>query len=344
MNPFGDASEQDQTTLSEPEELEEEFVEEDESAWEQDEFLEDEAEAYDEVATDPEGGIEELYDEEAFTGNATSLEEELLLPEEAWIEPEEEGSYSLEEAAYADEELAPDEELFIEHEDFWRLLSPGVIMQRVQQLLGEGVFNLSLLGRFASGQIWNEDHLALEILFHRQPRLRPAELDTVPGSRRLQMLHSLAVTHQRELTPIRERIVRPIFGNTANFQVGSAEGCQIQDLREEVRKLGPLYGGTYKGMVYYKRAEHASPRKKAAIDSITLHHMAFNIENDVNSYKKVGAHYIVSVAHAVIIVTITVNGAATRAAVICGDIRYLAFLPLPFPATPTGCFLHYNDH
>jgi len=55
------------------------------------------------------------------------------------------------------------------------ILQPwGSIVQRVQQLLSEGVFDLSLLGRFASGQIWNEDYLALELLFHRQPQLRPA--------------------------------------------------------------------------------------------------------------------------------------------------------------------------
>src|SRR6266550_4315485 len=55
----------------------------------------------------------------------------------------------------------------------------GPIVQRVQQLLGEGVFDLSLLGRFASGQIWNEDYLALELLFHRRPQLRPVHLDTL---------------------------------------------------------------------------------------------------------------------------------------------------------------------
>ena len=300
---FGDALEQGRTTLSEPEELEKLFGEEHESAWEHDEYAEDEAEAYDAVAADLEVGIEGLHDaespyaeetEEALAEDAASLEEELLLLEEAWIEPEDEDASSLKEAAYAGVEPAHDEDLFIEHEGFLSLLSPGVIMQRAKQLLGEGVFSLSLVGRFASGQIWNEDHLALEVFFHRQPRLRPAGLDTVPGSRRLRLLHWLAVKYQRELAPIRERIVRPIFGNPASFQVGSAEGCQIQDLREEVRKLGPLVAGTYKSKVYYKRAEHASPRKESAIDSIALHHMAFNIGNDVNSYKKVGAHYIVT--------------------------------------------------
>ncbi len=160
--------------------------------------------------------------------------------------------------------------------------------------IGDGVFNLSLLGRFASGQIWNEDHLALEILFHRQPKLRPANLDMLSGSNRLRRLNSLAVRHQRELKPIRERIVRPIFGHPANFQIGSEEGCQIQDRREEVRNLQPLRGGTFKGIVFYKRDTARSPRNQAVVNCIVLHHMAYNIGNDVNLYKKVGAQYIVT--------------------------------------------------
>ena len=175
------------------------------------------------------------------------------------------------------------------------ILQPwGSIVQRVQQLLSEGVFDLSLLGRFASGQIWNEDYLALELLFHRQPQLRPAQLDTLSASKRLPLLRNLAVKHQRELKPIRERIVRPIFGNPANFQVGPVGKCQILNLREEVRKLGPLKAGTFHGMPYYKRQADASPRKRAAIDSIVLHHMAYNIGNDPTLYKRVGAHYIVT--------------------------------------------------
>ena len=170
----------------------------------------------------------------------------------------------------------------------------GPLVQRVQQMLGEGVFDLSLLGRFASGQIWNEDYLALELLFHRQPQLRPANLDTLSASKRLPLLRKLAVKHQRELTPIRESIVRPIFGNPANFQVGPAGKCQILDLREEVRKLGPLYAGKYQGKSYNKKDIHLSPRKRATIDSIVLHHMAYNIGNNTTLYKRVGAHYIVT--------------------------------------------------
>jgi len=167
--------------------------------------------------------------------------------------------------------------------------------QRVQQLLGGGAFSLSLLGRFASGQIWNEDHLALEILFNQQSQLRPANLDILSGSNRLELLRSLAIKFQHELTPIRERIVRPIFGNPANFQIGSERDCKIHNLRETVMKLGPLPGGKNKrGETWYKKDARASPRKQAVIDSIVLHHMAYNIGNDLNSYKKVGAHYIVT--------------------------------------------------
>ena len=167
------------------------------------------------------------------------------------------------------------------------------IVQWVQQLLSEGVFDLSLLGRFASGQIWNEDHLALEILFHRRPQLRPAHLNTLSASNRLPLL-TLAKKHEGELAPIRQRIVRPIFGNPANFQVGPAGKCQILDLREKVRKLGPLPAGKYQGKPYYKKDSRLSPRKLATINSIVLHHMAYNIGNNPTSYVKVGAHYIVT--------------------------------------------------
>jgi hypothetical protein len=165
----------------------------------------------------------------------------------------------------------------------------------VQQLLGAGASSLSLLGRFVSGQIWNEDHLALEVLFQRQPRLRPAGFERASGQQRLQLLRQLAVRHQRELALIRERIVRPIFGNPANFQVAPVGTCQIRDLRADVRRLGPLPGGkTRDGRVWYKRDARASPRKQAAIDSVVLHHTAYNIGNDLNSYLKVGAHYVVT--------------------------------------------------
>jgi hypothetical protein len=182
-----------------------------------------------------------------------------------------------------------------EYEGVWGLLSPGAIVERARQLLGAGGFALSLLGRFASGQIWNDDHLALEILFQRQPRLRPAALATASGQERLRQLRQLAAKHQRELTPIRERVVRPIFGNPASFQIGPVGTCQIRDLRADVRKLGRLPGGkTSTGKVWNKRDAGASPRKQSAIDSIVLHHMAFNIGNDLKSYLKVGAHYAVT--------------------------------------------------
>ncbi len=172
------------------------------------------------------------------------------------------------------------------------LQTRGPIVQRVHQLLGEGVFDLSLLGRFASGQIWNEDYLALELLFRRQPQLRPAHLDTLSASK----LYNLAVKHQRELKPIRESIVRPIFGNPANFQVGQATKCQILDLREKVGNLKPPPNVKDKSgtIIYYKRQKSESPRERAAIDSIVLHHMAYNRGNNTSLYIKVGAHYIVT--------------------------------------------------
>jgi len=272
-------------------EQEEDTYPQEEATYIEEEALDEAEDQDEEAATDLEEGIEELYDEE----------EALYAEEEVWTELEqEEDTYPQEETTYIEKEALGeaedhDEEAFIAPEELWRLLSPGVIVQRVRQLLGEGVFSLSLLGRFTSGQIWNEDHLALEILFHRQPRLRPAKLDTVSCSKRLRLLRSLAVKHKRELMPVREGIVRPIFGNPANFQVGFAGECQIRDLREEVWKLGPLPGGKNKrGKIWYKRDAPRSPRKQAAIDSIVLHHMAYNIGNDENLYKKVGAHYIVT--------------------------------------------------
>jgi hypothetical protein len=203
------------------------------------------------------------------------------------------------EHAPADEEFSEaTDELFEadvaeESEGLWDLLNPGTVVERVKQWLKDGAFNLSLLGRFATGQVWNEDHLALEVLFHRQPRLRPAKLDKATGLPRLALLNSLAVKHLRALAPIRERIVRPVFGNPANFQVGSAE-YPIRDLREVVRKLGPLPGGkTAKGVVWYKRQANLSPRPESKVDAIVLHHMAFNRGNDLSRYEKVGAHYVV---------------------------------------------------
>jgi hypothetical protein len=201
------------------------------------------------------------------------------------------GEWYTGEAVEAVESESPGQEDFLG--DLGRLLSPGALIERVRQLLGEGSFGLGLLSRFGAGRIWNEDHLALEVLFHRQPTLRPGDLDALPETKRLQRLRALAIKHQRTLTEIRERTVRPIFGLPANFQVGSADGCRIQDLREAIRRLGPLKGGVINGKVWYKRSAGASPRKQAMVDSIVLHHMAYNIGNDVKSYLKVGAHYAV---------------------------------------------------
>lgn len=275
-SPFRHAFEQGQTGLMEPEGLEEELHDE------QPPYVDAEAEAEEE--------------EDSYREDARSLEEESFIPEEAWTETqEEEVAYPPEETAYAEEEPFLDEETLIESEEFLRLFNPGAIVQRARQLLGEGAFSLSLFGHFASGQIWNEDYLALEILFHRQSKLRPTRLDKVFGLERLRLLGSLAMKHRRELAPIREGIVRPIFGNPANFQVGPAGECQIQDLRKEVRDLGPLEGGKNKdGTPWYKRDKKRSPREREKIDSIVLHHMAFNRGNLVKLYKKVCAQYIVT--------------------------------------------------
>jgi hypothetical protein len=213
---------------------------------------------------------------------------------ETWGELETEA----EEGAPLDGELVDFESEALVDEESWvdvlgRLLNPGLTLQRVQELLGAGLFGISLLSRFESGQIWNEDHLALELLFHRQPKLRPAGFDRLSGSDRLKRLATLAVRHQRDLTPIREQNVRPLFGNPANFKVGPAQGCQIRDLRQDVRGQGRLKGGEINGRIWYKRSDERSPRKSPAVDSIVLHHMAFNRGNDVTRYLSVGAHYAV---------------------------------------------------
>jgi hypothetical protein len=169
----------------------------------------------------------------------------------------------------------------------------GAIAQRARQLLTDAVFNGSLVARFVSGRIWNEDHLALEILFHRVPARRPTGLDALSESARLRKLRSLAIQHQRELDPIRQQIVRPLFGNPSNFQIAPATGCMVQDLRAEVRKLG-AQSVTKEGRTFTKRVDRLSPRRAATVDSIVLHHMAYNIGNDVKSYLRVGAHYIVT--------------------------------------------------
>lgn len=257
---------------------------------------EEEAEAYeDEVTSSLALGAEELYEDESLDTVAEADEDELI-SEEAWSEYEEdEVAYPTQETTYALDESFLSEESFIESEELESLFSQETILERVKRLVGEGIFNLSLLSSFTSGQIWNEDYLALEILFSRRPTLRPSDLNTLSGLKRLRKLRSLAVRYRSELTPIREGFVRPIFGNPANFQIGSETGCQIRDLREEVRKLGPLPGGKNKqGKTWYKRDPRYSPRKLEAVNSIVLHHMAYNIGNDVTLYRKVGAHYIVT--------------------------------------------------
>jgi N-acetylmuramoyl-L-alanine amidase/Bacterial SH3 domain len=196
------------------------------------------------------------------------------------------------EAASAEDETEEPrrEELF---GDLGNLLNPGAIVERARALLGAGGFGLSLLGRFGAGQVWNEDHLALEVLFERQPTLRPKDLDKLPEQDRLRRLRALAIKHQTALKDIRERVVRPVFGQPASFQITTMTDCRIQDLRDEVRRLGPLKGGEINGKVWYKRSAGASPRKQAVVDSIVVHHMAYNIGNNVRNYLKVGAHYAV---------------------------------------------------
>jgi hypothetical protein len=98
---FRYAFEEGQAVRAEPEDLEEEFDEEQE--WvDEGEFSADEAEAQDEAALS-EQSIEDPYDEEildderegeeeAFSEDAESLEEEPIVSEEDWIEAQEEES------------------------------------------------------------------------------------------------------------------------------------------------------------------------------------------------------------------------------------------------------------
>jgi len=123
-SPFQNAFEQGRPSLIEPEELEDEFVEEDQWS-DMDESPANEAEAHNEKALAVlEDSIDELYDEdeatytegEASSEDATSLEEELLIPEEALVEPEEEeDAYHLEEALDGEFFSEPEEE--IEHRE-----------------------------------------------------------------------------------------------------------------------------------------------------------------------------------------------------------------------------------
>ena len=112
---------------TEPEDLEKEFDEE--QGWvDEGEFSADEAEAEDEAALSEES-LEGPYDEEtldderegeeeAFSDDAESLEEEPIISEEDWIEAqEEESDYPLEEAEYADEEEEYDDESFIDADE-----------------------------------------------------------------------------------------------------------------------------------------------------------------------------------------------------------------------------------
>lgn len=288
-SPFQRAFEQGPNVFAEPEELAETFDDEDEWS-EVDDYLDDEAGIEDELALaeledDPVELLEDWADSEEWA--------EVYAHDEAPYD--EEAAYPPEEVAYEDEEQFLDEEFAFEQEGIWSLLSSSAIGDLARQLFGGGLFGFTLLSRFAAGQIWNEDYLALEVLFQRQPELRPAKLDTVTGLDRLRLLRQTATRHRRKLEPIRERIIRPVFSNPANFQIGPATGCHIVDLRSEVSDLGPLRGGERKsGGYWYKKNEGRSPRKLEKIDSIVLHHMAYNIGNDINLYKKVGAHYIVT--------------------------------------------------
>jgi peptidoglycan hydrolase-like protein with peptidoglycan-binding domain len=303
-SPFLNAIEPGQQDFISRPELEEEFVQESPYTPEQEKVADDETEADAiEALADLRDKVEEAFAAETYSSWKEekdsdfevdqSLEEEVYFSEETADELEEEAAYPLEEFLDHEEQFLADE-MLIESEEPLPMLTLGAVEQNVQKLLSQGVFDRSLLERFAAGQIWNEDHLALEMLYQQQPKLRPAQLDKVSASERLKLLNWQAVKHARALTPIREGLVRPIFGDPANFQIGSFDNCQIQDVREQVRKLGPLEAGLYKGRPYYKRDSRRSPRDPSKVDCIVLHHMAFNRGNQVNSYLKVGAQYIVT--------------------------------------------------
>jgi peptidoglycan hydrolase-like protein with peptidoglycan-binding domain len=299
--PEDDAEAQHYELLLELEDAESSYHVHESSVWYKAEtFPEDDAEAqHYEMLLELEDFTEDSYDKEEDSANSESEAfsddtfQEMDVSEEGWNAQEKEFNCPLEESTYQEESIL-DEEILIEPGQLSSLLNPGSTVQEAKRLLDEGVFSLSLLGRFASGKIWNEDHLALEILFHRQPQMRPDQWDVVSDSKRLKIFLSLAVKYQHELKPIREKIVRPLFGNPANFKVEPLIECQVQDLTLDVKKLGPLRGGEINGKVWYKRDAKQSPRRQTNIDSIVLHHMAYNIGNDVNLYKKVGAHYIVT--------------------------------------------------
>ncbi len=237
--------------------------------------------------------VENFDDEDLELENSVSFEEESFPSQANWVGQDNEDVFGHEDWEQATETPSTDHESFVEQ--ILQFLKPGVIAEKVKQFLSENYFNLSLISKFASGQIWNEDHIALEILFHRNPKLKPAKLDKLPETERLKELHKLAFKHRRVLKPLVDSIVRPLFGNPANFQIPPiAEPCQIQNLRPDVTKLGPLEGGKINGVVWYKRDARMSPRDLSKIDSIIVHHMAYNLGNDVGLYKKVGAQYIVT--------------------------------------------------
>lgn|GEM_PF-1449211 len=300
-SPFLNVFEPNQTSFISPQEMDNESIQESQFAWEGEELYKGE-EATDERESlaDLENTDEALYTEVAFNLEVEeeqdfnleadqTLEEELLFSQENWGSPIEQGEESL-----YDQEGFFDDEMLMESEVPLPMLAPGIVAQQVQKLLDENKFDRTLLERFAFGKIWNEDHIALEILYHQQPKLRPAQLDTVSDPKRLELLNWQAVKHQHVLTPIREGIVRSIFGDPANFQIGPTGECQIQDLRQQVLKLGPLPAGIYNGKPYYKRNASGSPRNVSKVNCIVIHHMAYNIGNNVNSYLKVGAQYIVT--------------------------------------------------
>jgi hypothetical protein len=246
------------------------------------------AAAYDDEAAYPPGDAADDEGAAYPRDDAPYGEEAAYPPDDA---PYDEEAYRPVDVGYDEEAI---EESFIGSASLARILGSGAV-QRAQQLIGAGAFQFALLRRFASGEIWNEDYLALEILLHREPRLRPTGAEPTSTAKRLARLYTLAVKHQKALTPIRDRLVRPVFGIAGNFVVGSAAQCEIRDVRTSVANLGPLPGGkNARGETWYKRDARASPRKRSAIDSIVLHHMAFNRGNDLADYLKVGAHYAVT--------------------------------------------------
>lgn len=127
----------------------------------------------------------------------------------------------------------------------------------------------------------DENKLTNLIFFARHPEL--------PTSYKLKS-HQKALV--KEWVHIRNTIVRPMirknispvapnYGNSSHHFSNANLSCSIVDLKSKAKPTGN----------YYNRRK--TPRRLNSIDSVVLHQMAFNRNNDLNRYLKVKAHYII---------------------------------------------------